>query len=90
MPPIDGQLPSKADRAEARGSWRIRRAAADTDAEDRARLLTETTAEQRFEMAMELSIEAWELAGLPFPTYARSEAPVRILRGEAAIRERRR
>ena len=35
-----------------------------------------TTAEQRLAMVWSLTLEAWALAGLPMPTYARHEAPI--------------
>ena len=35
-----------------------------------------TTAEQRLAMVWPLTLEAWALAGLPIPTYARHETPI--------------
>jgi len=39
-----------------------------------------TTAEERLAMVWPLTLEAWRLAGLPLPTYTRSETPVRVVR----------
>ncbi|MBL8900731.1 MAG: hypothetical protein JNM84_24075 [Planctomycetes bacterium] len=39
-----------------------------------------TTAEQRLAMLEELSRQAWELSGRPWPSYTRAEIPVRIFR----------
>ncbi len=35
-----------------------------------------TTAEQRLAMVWPLTLEAWALAELPMPTYARHETPI--------------
>lgn len=40
-----------------------------------------TTPEERIAMMWPLAVEAWRLSGRPMPDYARSETPVRLLRG---------
>lgn len=42
-------------------------------------LSAETTPEERLEMMWPLAVEAWTLAGIPLPIYARHEAPVRCV-----------
>ena len=39
-----------------------------------------TTPGQRLEMVWTLRDRMWELTGLPIPTYARSEMPIKIIR----------
>ncbi len=63
------------DRAAARARWPIRvRPLGDDD----STLLHDTTAEQRIEMMWELVVQAWAVAGIPIPDYARQAMPVRI------------
>jgi hypothetical protein len=45
-------------------------------------LSTTTTVSGRLDMLRELTERAWRLTGRPFPTYARSEIPVRVTRGK--------
>jgi len=39
-------------------------------------LSASTSAEERLAMVWELTVGAWEVAGLPFPDYSRDQAPV--------------
>ena len=39
-----------------------------------------TTAEERLAMVWDLTARAWQLTGVPLPTYRRSEIPVRVIR----------
>ena len=39
-----------------------------------------TTASERIAMVWVLTLESWELAGLPLPEYSRSETPIRVVR----------
>ena len=39
-----------------------------------------TTASERIALVWDLTVESWELAGLPLPDYSRSEAPIRVVR----------
>lgn len=65
-------------RAAARGHWPIRiYRLGEEPSED---LSATTTPKERLAMVEELTREAWELAGLPWPTYRRSEIPVRWFR----------
>ena len=48
--------------------------------EPRDDLSDSTTAEERLAMLEELSTRVWDLTGKPFPSYSRSEIPVRIVR----------
>ena len=55
-------------------------------AKPRDDLSGETTAEQRIEMMWPLALDAWTLAGLPIPDYARAAAPVRLVAAPAGPR----
>ena len=68
-----GGRPNKPDRSH----WPVRKFALGSQPGDD--LSAETTAEEHLEMVWELTLEAWSLAGLPLPTYARHEAPVRCV-----------
>jgi hypothetical protein len=48
--------------------------------EPRDDLSDSTTAEERLAILQDLSERAWALSGKPFPSYSRSEIPVRIVR----------
>ena len=45
-------------------------------------LLGSTTVGERLDILRELTERAWRLTGRPFPTYPRTEIPVRVTRGE--------
>lgn len=64
-------------RAAARDNWPVRVYRLGEEPEDD---LSETTPEQRLAMIWELSVDAWTLAGRPFPEYSRAESPVRVIR----------
>jgi len=68
-----GDTTGKPDRSR----WPVRKFALGSEPGDD--LSAETTAEGRLEMVWDLTLEAWHLAGLPLPTYARHEAPVRVV-----------
>jgi hypothetical protein len=48
--------------------------------EPRDDLSDSTTVEERLAILDDLSARAWALSGQPFPSYSRSEIPVRIVR----------
>jgi hypothetical protein len=64
------------DRMNAQRTVRIYR----LGEEPRDDLSDSTTAEERLEILRVLSERVWTLSGKPFPSYARSEIPVRIVR----------
>jgi hypothetical protein len=76
MEPDDIEAARK--RAEARQSWPVR--IYRLGAEPSENLSATTTAEERLAMVEELSRQAWELSGRPWPSYTRAEIPVRIFR----------
>jgi hypothetical protein len=61
-----------------RGSWPVRVFRLGSEPPDD--LSDSTTAEERLAMVWALSLEAWQLAGLPLPEYTRAEIPV-VVRG---------
>lgn len=64
------------EKAVARRSWPVRvYRLGDEPGDD---LSGSTTAEQRLAMVWPLTVEAWALAGLSLPTYARGETPVSV------------
>jgi hypothetical protein len=76
------------EKAISRRSWPVRvYRLGDEPGDD---LSASTTAEQRLAMMWPLTVEAWALAGLPLPTYARSETPItfRPLSGTDATGQR--
>ncbi len=66
-----------AARAAARSQWPIRKFQLGEEPSDD--LTATTTAEERIAMVWQLTQDAWAFAGLPFPTYSRSETPVHVL-----------
>lgn len=70
MPPVDP------DRKRER--WPIRVYRLGEEPGDDVSALT--TPEQRLEMVTLLTARMWELSGQPFPSYARTAMPVRIIR----------
>ena len=76
-----GDTTGKPDRSH----WPVRKLALGSEPGDD--ISAETTAEERLEMVWQLTLEAWSLAGLPLPTYARHEAPVRCVRMERTTPE---
>jgi hypothetical protein len=62
------------EKALDRRSWPVR--VFRLGEEPRDDLSGSTTAEQRLAMVWPLTLEAWALAGLPIPTYARHETPI--------------
>lgn len=65
-------------RAARRRSWIVR--VYRLGAEPADDLSDSTTAEERLAMMWPLAVEAWSLTDRPIPTYARGDAPVRLLR----------
>jgi len=65
------------ERAARRASWPVRRCALGQENDD---LSAQTTATERIAMMWPLALEAWRMAGLPIPDYARRDAPIRIVR----------
>lgn len=65
-------------RRAARASWPIARFQLGEEPADD--LSAVTTPAQRIAMMWGLAESAWRLAGLPWPTYRRSDLPVRVLR----------
>jgi hypothetical protein len=59
-----------------RGEWPVRRLALGREPDN---LLELTSAAERIAMMWPLALEAWHLAGLPIPDYARKDAPIRRL-----------
>jgi hypothetical protein len=70
MPPVDPER--------RREQWPIRIYRLGEEPGDDLSALT--TPEQRLEMVTLLTARMWELTGQPFPSYARSAMPVRIIR----------
>ena len=70
-----GQDDDRKARARGRGAWPVRLTSLDDDG--RAETLAATTPEERIAMMDELARQAWSLAGLPYPTYDRKDAPIR-------------
>jgi hypothetical protein len=71
---IDEDLSTRAAR---RRAWPIRTFRLGQEPSEN--LSRSTTPEQRLEMMWPLALDAWALAGRPFPEYSRSETPVRRL-----------
>lgn len=65
------------ERAARRASWPVRRCALGAESDD---LSAETTAAERIAMMWPLALEAWRVAGLPIPDYAREDTPARLVR----------
>lgn len=74
MSPPDDPL----ERAARRASWPVRRCAFGEESDD---LSAETTATERIAMMWPLALEAWRVAGLPIPDYAREDTPCHLVRG---------
>ena len=68
-------------RAARRASWPVRRLALGEESDD---LSAQTSPTERIAMMWPLALEAWRLAGLPIPDYARGDAPSRLVRGPKA------
>jgi len=68
----------EAERAERRHSWPVKRVELGRESDD---LSAETSAADRIAMMWPLALEAWRVAGLPIPDYARQNAPIRRLSG---------
>lgn len=67
----------RARRAAARRTWPVRILPFGEEPADD--LCARTTAEERLAMVWELTLEAWELAGMSIPDHARHETPGRVL-----------
>ncbi|NOT30440.1 MAG: hypothetical protein HOP15_08335 [Planctomycetes bacterium] len=61
-----------------RVSWPVRRCVLGEESDD---LSEQTTASERIAMMWPLALEAWRVAGLPIPDYAREDTPCRLVRG---------
>jgi hypothetical protein len=70
------EVNARAIRAYGRSRWPVARFVLGEEPEDD--LSASTTASERIAMMWPLAVEAWRLAGREIPTYARSEAPVRL------------
>lgn len=70
--PLDEEAAAAA-RAAARAAWPVRVSPLGEAPE--AFAPASATAGERFAMVWRLTLDAWALAGLPIPTYARHEAP---------------
>ena len=65
-------------RRKARAAWPVVvRSLADSTDDD---LSNVTDPVQRIRMMWPLAVEAWQLAGLPLPSYTRSDTPSRVFR----------
>lgn len=64
----------RAERKRGRRDWPIHRASKGDAGRDA--LIAATTPEERIAMMTELAREAWSLAGLPWPDYERTDAPI--------------
>ena len=72
--------PSRKQRALARTTWVVSKHKLAEGPEDELDdLLATTTASERVAMVWRLTRDAWSLAGMPIPDYARSEAPGRVV-----------
>jgi hypothetical protein len=65
-----------ASRPAGRENWPVRLYRLGT--EPGADLSATTSAEERLAMMWPMTLEAWELSGLPVPDYPRSETPVSL------------
>ena len=81
-PAMTKDIDRSAERAATRRSWPVRRFQFGAEPSDD--LSAFTSPEERLAMMWPLALEAWELAGRLLPTYARSDAPVRCVRGAGA------
>lgn len=73
---------ARKQRALQRRTWPVRKGRLQDIPEDN--LMASTTPEERLAMVWELTLEAWAVAGLPIPDYAREQAPVRCFRRTAS------
>jgi len=70
---------ARAERAQARASWPIRRT---TLAEqDDAGLVLSGTPAERIAMVWRITLDVWASSGRPMPTYTRAEMPGQFIRG---------
>jgi hypothetical protein len=65
-------------RRQARAAWPVVVRSLDDDTDDD--LSTVTDPAQRIRMMWPLAVEAWQLAGLPLPSYTRANTPSRVFR----------
>jgi hypothetical protein len=72
------------ERAARRGAWPVRRTTLGQDPADPADAATPTDC---MAMMWPLAVEAWTLAGLPIPDYARTAAPTRLLRASGRLQD---
>lgn len=68
-------------RRAARKDWPMRKGSLHDPPQDD--LSDSTTAEERLQMVWTLTLEAWELAGLPMPDYERHNIPMRVIRRDS-------
>jgi hypothetical protein len=66
--------PTRAERAEARRAWPVRKYRLDEEpSED---LSATTTVEERLAMMWRLARDAWAMTGRPIPDYPREKTPI--------------
>ena len=71
------QRDERLERAARRASWPVRRLALGEESDD---ISAQTSATERLAMMWPLALEAWRMAGLAIPDYARKDAPSRLVR----------
>ena len=76
--PISEETLKKQGRAARRQAWPVRRVTLQSTGGDD--ISATSTPAERLAMVWALTLEAWELSGLPVPDYERQEIPVRRTR----------
>lgn len=77
-------MTSREARAQARAAWPVRRHRLDDDGDD---VLGDVTPAACVAMVWALTLDAWAASGQPIPTYARADAPGRLIRATSDVRE---
>lgn len=77
-------MTSREARAQARAGWPISRHRLDDDGDD---VLRDVPPSDCVAMVWALTLDAWAAAGRPIPTYARADAPGRLIRASSDVRE---
>lgn len=70
-------MTSREARAQARAAWPVRRHRLDDDGDD---VLRDVPPAACVAMVWALTLDAWAASGQPIPTYARADAPGRVIR----------
>ena len=82
VPSSRGPMDDEAlERRRARADWPVRKFHLGEEPIDD---FSAYTAEERLAMTWQMTCYAWASAGLPMPTYSRSEMPIRVIRKRSA------